>query len=54
MNNTEITMTVGQAKGMLRFHKQAYKAYKTTKQTENTQMARKAMIKMYLIVRSFR
>jgi len=47
-------MTISQIKGMLRFHKAAYKAYKASGQTENANKARSKMIETYLLLRKAR
>lgn len=45
---------LSQLKGLLRFHKAAYKAYKASGQTKQAQAARKAAISIYLQIRSLR
>jgi hypothetical protein len=47
-------MTKKQIKGMLRFHKAAYKAYKTSGQTEKASQARIRMLETYLQLRARR
>ena len=47
-------MTLTQIKGMLRFHKSAYKAFKARNQTDNAKQARSHMITMYLMLRATR
>jgi hypothetical protein len=47
-------MTISQIKGMLRFHKSAYKAYKASGQTDMEKQSRIKMIEMYLKLRSTR
>lgn len=47
-------MTTSQIKGMLRFHKSAYKAYKASGQKENARQARSKMIETYLQLRKVR
>lgn len=47
-------MTISQIKGMLRFHKSAYRAYKASGQKVNAQQARSKMIEMYLQLRKAR
>jgi hypothetical protein len=47
-------MTTTQIKGMLRFHRSAYKAYKASGQKERAEQARAKMIEMYLMLRKAR
>jgi len=47
-------MTISQIKGLLRFHKSAYRAYKASGQTENANKARAKMIELYLLLRKTR
>lgn len=47
-------MTTSQIKGMLRFHKSAYKAYKASGQKSMATQARSKMIEMYLQLRKVR
>lgn len=47
-------MNTTQLKGMLRFHKSAYKAYKASGQAANAEQARARMIATYLQLRNAR
>jgi len=47
-------MTTNQIKGMLRFHKSAYKAYKASNQQKQAEQARAKMIELYLQLRATR
>ena len=47
-------MTISQIKGILRFHKSAYKAYKASNQPAQAEQARKKMIEFYLRLRAVR
>jgi len=47
-------MSISQIKGMLRFHKSAYRAYKASGQKENARQSRVKMIETYLQLRSTR
>jgi len=47
-------MTTAQIKGMLRFHKSAYKAYKASGQSKQASQSRSKMIEMYLQLRKAR
>lgn len=47
-------MTTSQLKGMLRFHKSAYRAYKNSGQKEMARQARERMIATYLQLRATR
>jgi hypothetical protein len=47
-------MTISQLKGMLRFHKAAYKAYQASGQTENAAKARLKIVETYLLLRKAR
>lgn len=47
-------MTLSQLKGMLRFHKAAYKAYSVSGQKNNAKQARAKMIDTYLALRKAR
>ncbi len=47
-------MTSTQLKGMLRFHKAAYRAYKQAGKMENARQARARMLQTYLEIRANR
>jgi hypothetical protein len=47
-------MTTAQNKGMLRFHKSAYKAYRANNQTAKAEQARAKMLETYLQLRASR
>ena len=47
-------MTTSQIKGMMNFHRKAYKAYKAVGNTANAEQARAKMIELYLQLRASR
>jgi len=47
-------MTTSQIKGMMNFHRKAYKAYKAVGKTANAEQARAKMIELYLQLRASR
>ena len=47
-------MTTSQLKGMMNFHRKAYRAYKTVGNTANAEQARAKMIELYLKLRASR